>query len=89
VSTAHCTTLPGEVSLEYEADITLPTNPTDAIETHGVFYDIRQNTCNDPAFTWSGADDPGGSGVAGYEVYWGTVIDDTTPAIWFVDRWRG
>jgi hypothetical protein len=46
-----------------------------------------QNECYDPAFTWSGASDGGGSGVQDYHFYWGSdeqaVPDTYTTALSF------
>jgi hypothetical protein len=46
-----------------------PSNPS-VQETHGA-ADAWQNFVNDPAFTWSGASDGNGSGIAFYTFYWG------------------
>lgn len=51
-------------------DGTAPTNPA-AVETGGMVSDVWQSAVSDPAFTWSGAADAGGSGLKGYSVYWG------------------
>jgi hypothetical protein len=48
-----------------------PTAPLAATEGHGVTSDVPQSTISDPDFTWGGAQDAG-SGIAGYNVYWGT-----------------
>ncbi|MBN1427227.1 MAG: hypothetical protein JXB07_02505 [Anaerolineae bacterium] len=62
----------------FRYDVTLPTNPTPpATETHGVQNNVEQNDVSDPAFTWSGASDAH-SGVAGYNVYWGTDANGTS-----------
>ena len=55
-------------------DGTAPGNPSSADPGCAAGDGVWQNTCNAPDFTWSGADDPGGSRVSGYEVYWGTFI---------------
>jgi RHS repeat-associated protein len=62
-----------------------PTNPTAATETHGIPSGTWQKDVGAPSFTWSGASDPGGSGVAGYEVYWGASSSGTSPATWTAD----
>jgi hypothetical protein len=49
-----------------------PTNPTSTNPGCTATNDVWQNTCSDANFTWSGAADTGGSGVAGYYYYWGT-----------------
>jgi alpha-tubulin suppressor-like RCC1 family protein len=53
------------------ADSTPPVNPTIASETGGAGNGAWQNGVSDPNFTWNGAKDGSGSGVAGYYVYWG------------------
>jgi hypothetical protein len=67
----------------FKYDATAPTNPSAGSVNPGctATSGVWQNTCGDPNFTWSGGTD-GGSGVAGYEVYWGTSISGTTPATW-------
>ena len=55
-------------------DGTAPSNPTAAVESHGMTSNVWQNTVSDPSFTWSGAADTGGAGVKGYSVYWGTDV---------------
>ena len=62
----------------FRYDATAPSNPTSVSETHGVADNTWQNTVGDPAFTWSGASDGSGSGVAGYYVYWGTSPSGTS-----------
>ncbi|MEX2719155.1 MAG: hypothetical protein Q6370_022895, partial [Candidatus Sigynarchaeota archaeon] len=58
---------------EFRYDNTAPSNPTNCIQTVGSTTSGKwQNTVADPAFSWSGASDGMGSGVAGYYVYWGT-----------------
>ncbi len=54
----------------YAFDDTPPTNPTSVTEIHGAPNGEWQSTDSIPAFTWSGASDA--SGIAGYEVYFGT-----------------
>jgi len=51
-------------------DTTAPTNPTSVNPGCTATNNVWQNTCNDPNFTWSGANDAH-SGVAGYYYYWG------------------
>ena len=53
-------------------DTTAPTNPTAAISGCGAQDGVWQQDCTDPAFTWSGANDLGGSGIQDYHIYWGT-----------------
>jgi hypothetical protein len=65
----------------FKYDATAPSNPTSANPDCTATSGVWQNTCSDPNFTWSGATD-GGSGVAGYNLYWGTAITGTTPATW-------
>ena len=43
-------------------------------ESHGA-PEGWQNTVRDPAFTWGGASDGSGSGVASYKYYWGINAD--------------
>jgi len=52
-------------------DVTAPNNPTSATESHGVTGSTWTAIAT-PSFTLYGAADPGGSGVAGYNAYWGT-----------------
>jgi FG-GAP repeat len=72
-NTTHWATL-----FAFRYDNTPPTNPTGVAETNGVYNDIEQGAINDPAFTWWGADDGVGSGVAGYDVYWGPLEAGST-----------
>lgn len=60
----------------YSFDGIPPTNPTSAVETHGAVDNTWQSTVSTPAFTWSGATDA--SGIAGYNVYFGTDETSTT-----------
>jgi hypothetical protein len=62
----------------FKYDPTAPTNPNSASESHSITNDTWQSTVNDPTFTWTGATDMGGSGVAGYNIYWGTDSNSTT-----------
>ena len=62
----------------YRIHTTAPSNPTTATETHGAGNNTWQRTVSDPAFTWSGASDGSGSGIAGYYVYWGTNPSGTS-----------
>jgi hypothetical protein len=61
-------------------DTTAPNNPTNVDVTPPVANDTCQNSVNDVRFTWSGANDPGGSasGVADYCVYWGSDPNGTS-----------
>lgn len=52
-------------------DTTPPSNPTSIHAGCTDQNNLWQNDCYDPAFTWSGANDHGGSGVKGYHYYWG------------------
>ena len=62
----------------FKFDDTAPSNPSSTTETHGAPHDSWQNSVNNPAFTWSGASDGSGSGVAGYFVYWGASSSGTS-----------
>jgi hypothetical protein len=62
----------------FRYDASVPSNPTSVSETHGAPNDVWQNTVGDPNFTWSGASDGSGSGVAGYFVYWGSSSSGTS-----------
>ena len=62
-------------------DVTAPTNPTSVNAGCTAVSGIWQNSCTDPAFTWSGAADGSGSGVKDDHVYWGTDPAGT-PNIW-------
>jgi len=57
------------VMLHY--DNTAPSNPNSVTESGGMVSNTWQSTIGDPSFSWSGADDTGGSGLKGYSVYWG------------------
>lgn len=59
-------------------DTTPPTNPTTVNPGCTAANNAWQNTCSDPNFTWSGASDGSGSGVAGYYYYWGTDSNGTS-----------
>jgi len=48
-----------------------PTRPQPARELHGAPNDVPQSEVNDPRFSWGEATDLI-SGIAGYEVYWGS-----------------
>ncbi|GAB4423997.1 MAG: hypothetical protein Kow0031_02780 [Anaerolineae bacterium] len=60
-------------------DATPPTNPNAVNSGCGAANAVWQNSCNDPAFTWSGASDVT-SGVSGYQYYWGTSATGTSTA---------
>jgi hypothetical protein len=62
-------------------DPNAPTNPTSVVETGGSQTGVTQGSVNDPNFTWSGAADTGGSGVAGYYWYFGTN-SGADPSTW-------
>jgi YD repeat-containing protein len=66
----------------FKYDVTPRDNPITVDPGCAASDGIWQHTCNNPNFTWSGASDRTGSGVAGYNVYWGTSITNTSPAIW-------
>ena len=55
-------------TFQYDGDP--PTNPNSVNPNCPASDNVWQNTCSDPNFTWSGADDTT-SGVAGYHVYFG------------------
>ncbi len=57
-------------------DTVAPANPTSSSPGCTAASRVWQNTCADANFTWSGASDAT-SGVAGYEVYWGTDPNGT------------
>jgi len=56
----------------FYVDTTAPTNPTEVSSGCEAENGIWQRDCVDPAFTWSGASDRGGSGIDDYHIYWGT-----------------
>ncbi|MDX9865279.1 MAG: hypothetical protein RBT34_10785 [Anaerolineaceae bacterium] len=58
-------------------DMDPPVNPASATETHGVADSTWQNGINMPEFTWPTGTDAL-SGVAGYEVYFGTDPNGTS-----------
>jgi hypothetical protein len=58
-------------------DMDPPTNPASATETHGAADSTWQNVVNMPEFTWPAGTDAD-SGVAGYEVYFGTDPNGTS-----------
>jgi len=55
----------------FYVDTTAPTNPTTIHSGCNAQNNVWQNTCADPIFTWSGANDHGGSGIQDYHIYWG------------------
>jgi len=55
----------------YKYDNSVPTVPTSIVETHNVTSGVWQNITSDPYFTWTASQDSGGSGLGGYEIYWG------------------
>jgi len=67
----------------FYVDTIAPTNPTSADSGCGAQDGVWQRDCTDADFTWSGADDSGGSGVQDYHVYWGTDPDGV-PNVWRV-----
>ena len=62
-------------------DANPPSNPTNVDPGCTATNGVWQNTCSDPNFTWSGANDGTGSGVQGYYYYWGTSATGT-PTTW-------
>jgi uncharacterized repeat protein (TIGR01451 family) len=58
-------------------DTTPPNNPTSINPGCTANNGEWQNTCNNTNFSWSGASDSG-SGVAGYQYYWGTSSSGTS-----------
>lgn len=56
----------------FTVDTTPPSNPTSIHAGCTDQNNLWQNVCYDPVFTWSVADDHGGSGVKNYHYYWGT-----------------
>jgi alpha-tubulin suppressor-like RCC1 family protein len=60
-------------------DTAIPGMPTDGIEGHSVQNRVWQNNVSQPSFSWTAGTDSGGSGVAGYNVYWGTDPTGTAP----------
>lgn len=61
-------------------DVTVPSNPNSVNSGCTAVHNVWQNSCTNPAFTWSGASDSNGSGVQDYHIYWGTApsgIPDT------------
>lgn len=60
-----------EAWVMYDGDFSPPSNPTACHEIHGCLSGIPQDEIEAPSFSWSGADDARGSGIAGYRVYWG------------------
>lgn len=68
-------------STTVKIDRTAPDNPNSVSPGCGAQNNIWQNTCTNPAFTWSGASDHGGSGVKDYHVYWG-IDSNGVPNLW-------
>lgn len=62
-------------------DGSAPTTPNSVNSGCAATYGVWQNTCSDANFTWSGASDAT-SGVAGYEIYWGSEPNGTGGAHW-------
>lgn len=65
------------VSIDATDDVTAPTNPSaiSALNQSGGATNLTTNTWyayTAPYFSWTGAADTGGSGIAGYYVYFGT-----------------
>jgi hypothetical protein len=59
-----------------------PLYPTSASPGCSASNDTWQKTCSDPNFTWSGASDGSGSGIAGYYYYWGIDPNGTSTTNW-------
>jgi hypothetical protein len=70
-------------AVTFKSDQTAPDNPSSVEAGCGARDDVWQRDCRDPAFTWHGADDHGGSGVKDYQVYWGTDPNGA-PTVWRV-----
>lgn len=68
-------------STTVKIDKTAPDNPTTVNAGCSAVDNVWQRDCIDPDFTWSGADDHGGSGVKDYHVYWGDNPNGA-PTIW-------
>jgi len=58
---------------DFVVDTTPPANPTHVNSGCEAQDGVWQTACSQPTFTWSGADDHGGSGVQDYHIYWGTA----------------
>jgi hypothetical protein len=69
--------LDGVVAVPNQPDTTPPNNPTSISPGCTANNGEWQNTCNNTNFSWSGASDSG-SGVAGYQYYWGTSSTGTS-----------
>ena len=65
----------------FYVDTTAPTNPTTINSGCNAQDCVWQRDCTDPAFTWSGANDHGGSGIQDYHVYWG-ADPSGSPNVW-------
>ena len=61
----------------FQYDATPPSNPTSVTESNGTISDVVQGSVDQPVFTWEGADDGDGSGVWGYDIYWGEDAEGT------------
>lgn len=61
-------------------DNTAPENPKEATHTGGIQNDIWQRTTNQADFTWPVPHDEG-SGIKGYQLYWGTDPDGTATTL--------
>jgi hypothetical protein len=65
----------GPIKIDNQA----PTNPISCIQEMGnTVSDVWQNLVSDPYFSWSGASDVQGTGVNGYNVYWGESSTGTS-----------
>jgi hypothetical protein len=64
----------------FKYDATAPDKPASVNPGCVAGDGVWQHTCDDPNFTWSGASDRAGSGVAGYNIYGGTSLTGTSPA---------
>lgn len=68
----------------FTVDTTPPSNPTAIHAGCTDQNNLWQHVCYDPVFTWSGANDHGGSGVKDYHYYWGTSVSGA-PDIYTTD----
>lgn len=68
-------------AITVKVDTTAPTVPSSVNPGCTATYGVWQNTCSDANFTWGGANDAT-SGVAGYEIYWGSEPNGTGGTLW-------
>ena len=62
----------------FNFDNSLPSLPAGGAEIHGIPDGYWQKTVPDPSFTWNASSD-NGSGVLGYDVYFGTNVNGSIP----------